>query len=163
MEHQSRLIALLCQSIASPHRSARWFASSTCSRKDRFGGDESLTWQVGRLRSTSESIKKLIRNLDSSISQTYGRSVYNRGNFWDQRVLRASVRYQTLTPLEVKLIGTRLKVVHHTRCVIFQMAEVAVPVNLFAAILARASAKARAGLIALQFRCTTIELSNVGH
>ena len=51
--------------------------------------------------------------------------------------LPAIVKHWTLTPLRVKLIKTGAKVVRHARYVIFQMAEVAVPRELFAAILDR--------------------------
>jgi hypothetical protein len=37
-----------------------------------------------------------------------------------------------MTPLRVKLIKIGARVVGHARCVAFQMAEVAVPKNLFA-------------------------------
>jgi len=62
---------------------------------------------------------------------------YNLGNFLRRLALPASVKHWTLTTLLVKLIKTGAKVVHHARYVIFQMAEVAVPRKVFAAILAR--------------------------
>jgi len=73
---------------------------------------------------------------------------YNLGNFLRRLALPASVRHWTLTTLLVKLIKTGAKVVHHARYVIFQMAEVAVPRKVFAAILARIrcwAAEVRAG------------------
>jgi hypothetical protein len=72
---------------------------------------------------------------------------YNLGNFLRRLALPTSVKHWTLTTLLVKLIKTGAKVVHHARYVIFQMAEVAVPRKVFAAILARIrrwAAKARA-------------------
>ena len=62
---------------------------------------------------------------------------YNLGNFLRRLALPACVRHWTLTTLLVKLIKTGAKVVRHARYVIFQMAEVAVPRKVFAAILAR--------------------------
>ena len=62
---------------------------------------------------------------------------YNLGNFLRRLALPASVRHWTLTTLLVKLIKTGAKVVRHARYVIFQLAEVAVPRKIFAAILAR--------------------------
>ena len=62
---------------------------------------------------------------------------YNLGNFLRRLALPPSVKHWTLTTLLVKLITTGVKVVHHARYVIFQMAEVAVPQKVFAAILAR--------------------------
>jgi hypothetical protein len=60
---------------------------------------------------------------------------YNLGNFLRQAVLPRAVRHWTLTTLRKKLIKIGAKVVRHTRQVIFQMAEVAVPRELFRAIL----------------------------
>ena len=60
---------------------------------------------------------------------------YNLGNFLRQAVLPQAVRHWTLTTLREKLIKIGAKVVRHSRQVIFQMAEVAVPRELFRAIL----------------------------
>jgi hypothetical protein len=62
---------------------------------------------------------------------------YNLGNFLRQSVLPRSVRHWTLTTLREKLIKIGAKVVRHSRQVIFQMAEVAVPRDLFQTILER--------------------------
>jgi predicted translin family RNA/ssDNA-binding protein len=50
-------------------------------------------------------------------------------------VLPRSVRHWSLTTLREKLIKIGAKVVRHSRQVIFQMAEVAVPRELFRDIL----------------------------
>jgi hypothetical protein len=60
---------------------------------------------------------------------------YNIGNFLRQAVLPQAVRHWTLTTLREKLIKIGAKVVRHSRQIIFQMAEVAVPRELFRAIL----------------------------
>jgi hypothetical protein len=60
---------------------------------------------------------------------------YNLGNFLRQAVLPRAVRHWTLTTLREKLIKIGAKVVRHSRKIIFQMAEVAVPRELFRAIL----------------------------
>jgi hypothetical protein len=60
---------------------------------------------------------------------------YNLGNFLRQAVLPRSVRHWTLTTLREKLIKIGAKVVRHSKKVVFQMAEVAVPLELFRAIL----------------------------
>ena len=60
---------------------------------------------------------------------------YNMGNFLRQAVLPRSVRHWSLTTLREKLIKIGAKVVCHSRQVIFQMAEVAVPRAIFRAIL----------------------------
>ena len=62
---------------------------------------------------------------------------YNLGNFLRQAVLPRAVRHWTLTTLKEKLIKIGAKVVRHSRQVIFQMAEVAIPRELFRAILER--------------------------
>lgn len=51
--------------------------------------------------------------------------------------LPRKVRHWSLTTLREKLIKIGAKIVHHARYVFFQMAEVAVPRDLFAAILER--------------------------
>jgi len=62
---------------------------------------------------------------------------YNLGNFLRQAVLPQAVRHWTLTTLREKLIKIGAKVVRHARQVIFQMAEVAIPRELFRTILER--------------------------
>jgi hypothetical protein len=61
----------------------------------------------------------------------------NLGNFLRQPALPCSVRPWTLTTLREKLIKIGAKVVRHAKAVTFQLAEVAVPRALFAAILSR--------------------------
>jgi hypothetical protein len=62
---------------------------------------------------------------------------YNLGNFLRQAALPRSVRHWTLTTLREKLIKIGAKVVRHSRKIVFQMAEVAVPRELFLTILER--------------------------
>jgi hypothetical protein len=62
---------------------------------------------------------------------------YNLGNFLRQLALPRPVRTWTLTTLREKLIQIGAKVVSHAKAVTFQLAEVAVPRALFAAIPAR--------------------------
>ena len=62
---------------------------------------------------------------------------YNLGNFLRRLALPRSVKHWSLTTLREKLIKIGAKVVTHSRYVIFQMAEVAVPQWLFRAILER--------------------------
>ena len=62
---------------------------------------------------------------------------YNLGNFLRQLALPRSVQHWSLTTLREKLIKIGAKVVQHAKYVTFQMAEVAVPRKLFAAILDR--------------------------
>ena len=62
---------------------------------------------------------------------------YNLGNFLRRLALPRSVKHWSLTTLREKLIKIGAKVVAHSRYVIFQMAEVAVPRWLFRSILER--------------------------
>ena len=59
------------------------------------------------------------------------------GNFLRRLAWPRSVKHWSLTTLQEKLIKRGAKVVTHPRYVIFQMAEVAAPRDLFAAILER--------------------------
>ena len=63
--------------------------------------------------------------------------VYNLGNFLRRLVLPKKIRDWSLRTLQVKLIKIGVKVIRHSRYVIFQMAEVAVPRALFREILDR--------------------------
>jgi hypothetical protein len=62
---------------------------------------------------------------------------YNMGNFLRTWVLPKKIEHWSMTTLREKLIKIGAKVVHHARGVVFQMAEVAVPRELFGAILER--------------------------
>jgi hypothetical protein len=60
---------------------------------------------------------------------------YNLGNFLRRVALPRSIRHLSLTTLRDKLIKIGAKVISHARYTIFQMAEVAVPKEIFEAIL----------------------------
>ncbi len=62
---------------------------------------------------------------------------YNLGNFLRTLALPKEVEHWSLTTLREKLVKIGAKVVRHGRCVTFQLAEVAVPRNLFREILRR--------------------------
>jgi hypothetical protein len=62
---------------------------------------------------------------------------YNLGNFLWRSALPVGVKHWSLTTLREKLIKIGAKVVHHARSVMFQMAGVAVPREVFRLILAR--------------------------
>ncbi len=64
---------------------------------------------------------------------------YNLGNFLRRLALPQSVKHWSLTTLREKLVKIGAKVVTHSRYVIFQMAEVAIPRRLFRTILRRIS------------------------
>ena len=60
---------------------------------------------------------------------------YHLGNFLRRLALPGSVRHWSLRSIQVKLIKIGAKVIRHARHTIFQMAEAAVPRELFAQIL----------------------------
>jgi Transposase DDE domain group 1 len=62
---------------------------------------------------------------------------YNLADFLRQLVQPRSVQTRTLTTLGEELIKIGAKVVRHAKAVTFQPAEVALPRELFAAILGR--------------------------
>ncbi len=62
---------------------------------------------------------------------------YNLGNFLRRLALPRPMKHWTMTTLREKLIKIGAKAVRHSKYVFFQMAEVAVPRKLFAAILER--------------------------
>jgi len=62
---------------------------------------------------------------------------YNLGNFLRRLALPKPVQHWSLTTLREKLVKIGAKVTRHSKYVFFQLAEVAVPRNLFAAILDR--------------------------
>jgi hypothetical protein len=62
---------------------------------------------------------------------------YNLANFLRQLVLPKPIQGWTLTTLRGKLVKLGAKVVSHAKYIVFQLAEVAVPRQLFAAILER--------------------------
>jgi hypothetical protein len=64
-------------------------------------------------------------------------SAYNLGNFLRTLALPDAVRHWSMTTLRDRLIKIAGKIVRHGRYVTFQMAEVAIPRDLFADILRR--------------------------
>jgi len=62
---------------------------------------------------------------------------YNLGNFLCTFALPEAVEHCSLTTVREKLIKFGAKVVRHGRYITFQLAEVAVPRNLFREILRR--------------------------
>ena len=62
---------------------------------------------------------------------------YNLGNFLRRLVLPRRIKHWSLRTLLAKLIKIGAKVVHHSRIVTFQMAEVAVSKEVWAEMLSR--------------------------
>jgi len=62
---------------------------------------------------------------------------YNLGNFLRRFALPAKISHWSLSSVQLKLVKIGAKVVSHSRRTVFQMAEVAVPGELFAELLTR--------------------------
>jgi hypothetical protein len=62
---------------------------------------------------------------------------YNLGNFLRRLGLPRAIKDWSIRSLQMKLIKMGGRIVRHARQIIFQLAEVAVPRELFAAILER--------------------------
>jgi hypothetical protein len=83
-------------------------------------------WCAGGLRLTANQVRLQLFTL-----------VYNVGNFLRRLALPMGVKHWSLTTLREKLIKIGAKVVHHARSLVFPMAEVAIPRELFRLILER--------------------------
>jgi hypothetical protein len=112
------------------------------------GGAASVTWFYNGRGTAEQCIKegKVALNwtrlschdfVDNQVRLQLFALAYNLGNFLRRLALPPRVQHWTLTTLRNKLIKIGAKVVHHARRVVFQMAEVAIPRTLFAAILRR--------------------------
>jgi hypothetical protein len=90
-------------------------------------------------RGTAEQWTKLSCHdfVDNQVRLQLFALAYNLGNFLRRLALPGSVKHWSMTTLREKLIKIGAKVVSTARYVVFQMAEVAVPRNLFRAILHR--------------------------
>ena len=62
---------------------------------------------------------------------------YNLGNFLRRFALPGKISHWSLSSVQLKLLKIGAKVVSHARRTVFQMAEVAVPGELFAEVLDR--------------------------
>ena len=74
---------------------------------------------------------------DSQVRLQVFALAYNLSNFLRRLALPRNVQHWSLTTLQEKLIKIGAKVVRHARYVTLQLAEMAVPRDLFAAILER--------------------------
>jgi hypothetical protein len=74
---------------------------------------------------------------DNAVSLRLFVLAYNLANFLRSLVLPDQVAQRTLTTMREKLVKISARIVCHGRYLVFQLAEVAVPRALFAAILHR--------------------------
>jgi hypothetical protein len=77
------------------------------------------------------------RFMDNAVRLQLFALAYNLANFMRRLALPEPVKHWSLTTLREKLVKIGAKVVRHARYIVFQMAEVAVPRELFAAIMGR--------------------------
>ncbi len=75
--------------------------------------------------------------IDNAVGLQLFALAYNLANFMRRLALPGPVRHWSLTTLREKLVKIGAKVIRHARYIVFHMAEVAVPRELFAAILRR--------------------------
>jgi hypothetical protein len=62
---------------------------------------------------------------------------YNLGNFMRRFALPSEISHWSLSSIQLKLIKIGAKIISHSRMIVFQMAEVAVPERLFHSMLSR--------------------------
>jgi len=77
------------------------------------------------------------RFIDNAVRLQLFALAYNLANFMRRLALPEPVKHWSLTTLREKLVKIGAKVIRHARYIVFQMAEVAVPRELFATILNR--------------------------
>ena len=94
---------------------------------DRAGLRRSLKWTKVTCRRFKDNVARL---------QLFA-VAYNLANSLRQLALPRSIRSWNFTTSREKLVKIGAKVVAHSKYVIFQLAEVAVPCKLFGAILER--------------------------
>lgn len=115
---------------------------------NRGGGAASVTWFYNGRGTAEQCIKegKVALNwtrlschdfVDNQARLQLFTLAYNLGNFMRRLALPPGVKHWTLTTLRDKLIKIGAKVTHHSKHVVFQLSEVAVPRQLFRAILQR--------------------------
>jgi len=93
-----------------------------------------LSQRSNGIRWTRLSCRKFA---DNAVRLQLHALTYNLGNFLRTLALPDAVEHWSLTTLRDRLIKIGGKIVRHGRYVTFQMAEVAIPRDLFADILRR--------------------------
>jgi hypothetical protein len=88
---------------------------------------------------TEDMILEVLRDAEApmKIATIAHKAGHKLANFLRQLVLPKPIKSWTLTTLREKLIKIGAKVVRHSKYVLFQLADVAVPRKLFARILGR--------------------------
>jgi hypothetical protein len=102
-------------------------------------GNSKYLYRHFKLRSISSDELSCHDFVDNRVRLQLFVLAYNLGNFLRQAVLPRTVRHWTLTKLREKLIkiGAKVAPFREDGKIVFQMAEVAVPQELFRTILER--------------------------
>jgi len=99
---------------------------STCEQYIR-EGKSALTWtRLSCSRFSSNRVRLALFVL-----------AYNLGNFMRRFALPREVSHWSLSSVQLKLIKIGAKIISHSRMIVFQMAEVAVPEKLFRSMLSK--------------------------
>ena len=141
---QGRISHLLKRPVGRPPNEVRRFHASlspTCRAPP--SGSSPSTISAGRASSGSKKVKGAIKWTRLSCRTFAANAVrlqlhalaYNLGNFLRTLATPEPIKDWSLTSLKEKLIKTGAKVVSHGRYVAFQMAEVAIPRQMFQEIL----------------------------
>ena len=112
-------------------------AASTTSRYETLAVPAAKARAVSRPFTLLDPRLQAPRSARNAVRLQLHALAYNLGNFMRTLALPDSVEQWSLTTLREKLIKIGAKIVRHGRYVIFQMAEVAIPRDLFADILRR--------------------------
>jgi hypothetical protein len=119
------------RSVGRPH-------GSTCvSTLERLAGRPVEQWIKEGKNALKWAKLSCLRFKDNAARLQLFALAYNLENALRQLALPRSIKGWTLTTLREKLTKIGAKVVTRAKCVVFQLAEVAVPRQLFAAILDR--------------------------
>jgi len=111
----------------TPENVVRFYNKRGTCEQDIKEGKHALTWtRLSCSRFSSNQVRLALFVL-----------AYNLGNFMRRFALPKEVSHWSLSSIQLKLIKIGAKIVSHSRMIIFQMAEVAVPEKLFRSMLSR--------------------------
>ncbi len=119
-------VGLIVTNLSRSAKRVTWFYNQ------RGKAEQYIKEGKNAIKSTRLSSRKF---RDNAVRQQFHDLSYNLGNFMRTLALPREVEHWSMTTLREKLIKIGAKIVRHGRYVTFQMAEVAVPRELFQKIL----------------------------
>ena len=119
-------VGLIVTNLSRSAKRVTWFYNQ------RGKAEQYIKEGKNAIKSTRLSSRKF---RDNAVRQQFHALSYNLGNFMRTLALPREVEHWSMTTLREKLIKIGAKIVRHGRYVTFQMAEVAVPRELFQKIL----------------------------